>query len=137
VLLQTYHPQHPLLRALVAGGYPAFAARALEEREAAALPPFGHLALLRAEGREREAAAGLLQAAMDAGPEPPPGLMRLGPVAAPRERVGGRYRQQVLVQAAERRALHAYLSAWLPRIEALPAARRLRWSLDVDPQDLA
>ncbi|MEZ5579724.1 MAG: hypothetical protein R3F40_10160 [Candidatus Competibacteraceae bacterium] len=49
VIIQTHHPDHPLLHVLVSQGYPAFAAAALAERQAAWLPPFAHQALLRAE----------------------------------------------------------------------------------------
>src|SRR5207342_1515735 len=49
VLLQTHHPEHPLLGTLLVGGYPAVAALSLAEREAAGFPPFTHLAMLRAE----------------------------------------------------------------------------------------
>jgi primosomal protein N' (replication factor Y) len=52
------------------------------------------------------------------------------------ERRAGRYRAQLLVQAAQRRPLHTFLRAWLPEIGALPLAKRVRWSLDVDPIDL-
>ena len=54
VLLQTHHPDHPLLQILVNGGYHAFAEAELGLREAAGFPPFAHLALLRAEGRHAE-----------------------------------------------------------------------------------
>ena len=57
VLLQTHHPDHPLLGTLLNGGYPAVAALQLAEREAAAFPPYAHLALLRAEATT-EAEAG-------------------------------------------------------------------------------
>ena len=33
-------------------------------------------------------------------------------------------------------SLHAVLDAWLPQLHDLPGARRVRWSLDVDPMDL-
>ena len=60
----------------------------------------------------------------------------LGPVAAPMERRAGRHRVHLLLDAAERAPLHALLREWLPRVEALPEARRARWSLDVDPQEM-
>src|SRR5699024_8768435 len=47
VWLQTHHPEHPLLRQLLSAGYAGFADTVLEERQEVALPPFGHLALLR------------------------------------------------------------------------------------------
>jgi primosomal protein N' (replication factor Y) len=53
VLIQTAYPEHPLLQCLIQEGYEGFAARALEERRAASLPPWSHLALLRADGPVR------------------------------------------------------------------------------------
>src|ERR1044072_2446910 len=49
VLIQTEYPEHPLLKLLLAGGYEAFAAGALQEREQSEWPPFARIALLRAE----------------------------------------------------------------------------------------
>jgi primosomal protein N' (replication factor Y) len=42
----------------------------------------------------------------------------------------------LLVRAKVRRALHDFLNDWIAAIEALPTARRVRWSLDVDPLDM-
>ncbi|WP_330970548.1 helicase-related protein, partial [Lysobacter sp. A3-1-A15] len=56
VLLQTHHPDHPLLATLLSGGYGAFAEAELEQREAAGFPPFAHMAMLRAEAKQVEAA---------------------------------------------------------------------------------
>jgi primosomal protein N' (replication factor Y) len=60
----------------------------------------------------------------------------LGPVPAPMERRAGRVRAQLLLEAVSRAPLHRWLGEWLPRLEALPAARQVRWSLDVDPQEM-
>jgi primosomal protein N' (replication factor Y) len=60
----------------------------------------------------------------------------LGPVPAPMERRAGRFRAQLLVQSRQRQALHGFLDAWIERLWQLKAARKVRWSLDVDPQDL-
>lgn len=60
--VQTHHPQHPLFEALKRHDYPAFAAQQLQERAQAGLPPFSHLALLRAEARTQAAAQGFLSA---------------------------------------------------------------------------
>ena len=38
--------------------------------------------------------------------------------------------------AGERGPLHAFLAGWVAEVRALPLARRVRWSLDVDPIDL-
>ena len=47
-----------------------------------------------------------------------------------------RHHAQLLVDAAGRSVLHRFLDAWLPQVEALPEARRVRWALDVDPLEL-
>ena len=140
VIIQTRHPEHPLLRALVEDGYGAFAAATLEERRAAGFPPHARLALIRAEAPDvrhpeaflQEAAARLEAAATRSGARD---LDVLGPVPALMERRAGRYRAQLLLRAPDRRNLHRTLAAALPELDALPEARRVRWSLDVDPLD--
>ena len=136
VLLQTHHPQHPLLEALLAGGYHAFAEAELAQREAAGFPPFAHLALLRAEAQQVDATHAFLQAARAALQATDAALELHGPLPAPMPRRAGYQRAQLLVSAGERRLLHAALDAALPAIHAAPEARRVRWSLDVDPVDL-
>ncbi|KFN51775.1 hypothetical protein N790_14125, partial [Arenimonas malthae CC-JY-1] len=135
VLLQTHHPDHPLLGTLLNGGYPAVAALQLAEREAAGFPPFTHLAMLRAEAGTEAEVQGFLQearAALD-GRE---GVSVNGPMPAPMARRAGMARGQLLLEAAQRGPLHAALNAALPALHALRSARRVRWSLDVDPTDL-
>jgi primosomal protein N' (replication factor Y) len=135
VLLQTHHPDHPLLGTLLNGGYPAVAALQLAEREAAGFPPYTYLALLRAEAGTEAEVHGFLQearAALD-GRE---GLSVNGPMPAPMARRAGMARGQLLLEAAQRGPLHAALNAALPALHALRSARRVRWSLDVDPTDL-
>lgn len=138
VLIQTHHPEHPLLHVLLAEGYARFAAAALAERRAAALPPYTHLALLRAEAPAAEPPRRFLQEAAErAAAHGVRGVELLGPVPAPMERRAGRHRAQLLVQSASRSALHRLLGAWLPQLTELPLARRVRWSIDVDPMDLS
>jgi primosomal protein N' (replication factor Y) len=140
VLLQTHQPQHPLLRLLIERGWPAFSDALLAQRRATGLPPYAHLALLRAESqREGEALAflretqRLLLAAIAAGGGR---VELLGPAPAGMERRAGYFRAQLLLRSASRAALHRGIAAALPQIEALPAARRQRWSIDIDPADL-
>ncbi|MFT5174782.1 MAG: primosomal protein N' (replication factor Y) [Gammaproteobacteria bacterium] len=135
VLIQTHHPQHPLLRTLVTAGYRAFAEVALAERQASALPPFAYLALLRAEAPTRERTLDFLEQVRRIAPKTR-GVAVLGPVPAPMERRAGRMRGQLLLEASGRASLHHCLRQWIPLIEALPEARRVRWSLDVDPQEM-
>ncbi len=135
VLIQTHHPDHPLLATLVTEGYPAFAQAALAERQAAALPPYAHVALLRAEATQAGEPLGFLESVARLLP-PEPEVQLWGPVPAPMERRGGRYRAQLLLQSTQRPQLQRYLDRWLPLVEGHEAGRRVRWSLDVDPVDL-
>jgi primosomal protein N' (replication factor Y) len=137
VLIQTAHPEHALYASLKSHSYAAFAQTAIEERRAASLPPFARLALLRAESvKERGTLDFLEQARATADPIVTPAVRVFEPVTAPMPRRAGRFRAQLLVRATTRRAMHDFLDAWLPRIESLSSARRVRWSLDVDPLDL-
>ena len=134
VLLQTHHPEHPLLQTLVSGGYHAFAEAELVQREAAGFPPFAHLALLRAEARHADPPMQFLQRARSSLHDARVELH--GPLPAPMPRRAGYVRAQLLLSAPQRRDLHAALDALLPALHADPGARKLRWSLDVDPVDL-
>ncbi|MBB1087726.1 primosomal protein N' [Lysobacter sp. SG-8] len=138
VLLQTHHPGHPLLETLLGGGYPAFAEAELPQREAAGFPPATHMAMLRAEAKQVEAAESFLHLAREALAHAAPraALELNGPLPAPMPRRAGYQRMQLLLTAADRRDLHAALDAALPTLYASPEARRVRWSLDVDPVDL-
>lgn len=137
VIVQTRRPRHPLLGALAGKGYAAFAAEALAERSRVRLPPFTRLALLRADAAAAEASLGFLTAARRLAE----GLRRpeveaMGPVPAPMERRGGRYRAQLLLRSVSRASLQAFLGPWVEALDRLGGRRGLRWSLDVDPIDL-
>jgi primosomal protein N' (replication factor Y) len=134
-MIQTHHPDHPLFSCLIQQGYTAFAHTALLERQQVAFPPFTRLALLRAESKEKEEAHTFLQTAKQLAQVLQFSEVTLwGPVPAPIERQGNWYRSQLLLQANVREPLHELLDQWLP---CLPSPKKtLRWSLDVDPQDL-
>jgi primosomal protein N' (replication factor Y) (superfamily II helicase) len=141
VLLQTHHPEHPLLHTLLTGGYPAFAAEALAERRAARFPPYWHLALLRVESPQAAALDDFLAAARrllgsEVGGFGTGRVQAFGPMPAPMPLREGRLRGQLLLSATDRAALQPLLRRWVPQLHALPEARAVRWSLDVDPVDL-
>ena len=135
VWLQTHHPDNALLHTLVNGGYHAFADAELAQREAAGFPPFAHLALIRAEARQVEHANAFLATVKRAVPDASP-VECYGPMPAPMPRRAGFQRTQLLLSATQRRALHGLLDTLMPQVYPLPQARRVRWSLDVDPMDL-
>jgi primosomal protein N' (replication factor Y) len=141
VIIQSHLAEHPLLVQLTEQGYFAFADEALAERRTTALPPFSHLALLRAEAHRPGQAEAFLEQACSLAEAlrerfELSGVELLGPVPAPMERRAGRFRAQLLLQGNVRAPLHRLMSAWLPQLEQLPGGRAVRWSLDVDPIDL-
>ena len=135
VWLQTHHPDHPLLRTLLAHGYAAAAQRLLRERREANLPPYAHLALLRADAPQQTQVDEFLRAAAALAGQSD-GVSLLGPMPAPMPRRAGMQRGQLLLSADERARLHALLADWIAAVRTLREARRVRWSLDVDPIDL-
>ena len=135
VLLQTHHPEHPLLRQLLAQGYAAAAQSLLAERRQGLLPPYAHQVLLRAEATQRAVVNAFLDEACAALPAGH-GLQVAGPMPAPMPLRAGRQRGQLLLEAASRRELHVALRPWAAQLARLPSARKVRWSLDVDPVDL-
>jgi primosomal protein N' (replication factor Y) len=136
VWLQTHHPGHPLLETLLSGGYRAFADAELIQRQEAGFPPFAHLAMIRAEAKQIEHVQAFLRFTRAILAQVDPELELHGPLPAPMPRRAGFQRMQLLLSTAQRPRLQAALQAALPSIDALPEARRVRWSLDVDPIDL-
>jgi primosomal protein N' (replication factor Y) len=135
--VQTWNPQHPLYDALRRHDFAAFAATQLAERRSAGLPPFAHLALLRAEARDAAVAEAFLrearaqaQASAEAG-----GVQFYAPVPPAVAKVAGFERRQMLVESPSRAALQRLLAAFVPGLAALKLRHRgiVRWAVDVDP----
>ena len=143
--VQTWHPRHALYAALVKHDFAAFASSQLAERESAGLPPYAHLALLRAEARTPEAAESFLKAAAELAPALPgaaalmPSVLVYPPVPMAVAKVANVERMQMLVESSSRMALQRLLALWLPALHQLRRQRSgadqriLRWAVDVDP----
>ncbi|WBA08826.1 primosomal protein N' [Salinivibrio kushneri] len=140
VLLQTHHPEHNLIQSLVHKGYQAFAESALSERRQAWLPPYTFLSLFRADGHEENSVQQFLQQVrqtLAASPIQQDECHIMGPMPAAMAKRAGRYRWQLLIQAPSRKIMQQWLQVALPAIQQLPLSRKVRWSLDVEPQDLS
>ena len=140
VWVQSLQPENPALQNLVQGGYADFAAQELAIRERAGLPPARPMALIRAEAEDGPAAQSFLEslkprlagdASPGASPSPAGGIDVLGPAPAPMLRLANRFRYQLMLLAARRRALHDALQ----RLAEVTAPRPIRWAIDVDPSD--
>ncbi|WP_028535854.1 primosomal protein N' [Paludibacterium yongneupense] len=138
VLVQTQWPDHPLYQALLTHDFDGYAAQLLRERREAGFPPACHQAMLRADARTLEEAEAFLKS-VRACADAFAGEVRIsGPAPALMVRLANRERAQLVFEVGQRPALHHFLNQLQSCVEEL--ARRhghgLRWSLDVDPQEM-
>lgn len=136
VMIQTHYPDHPLLKTLLNNSYRSFAESLLIERNEAGLPPYTFMAILRSEANSLDNVEAFLSAAKSTAKTITPTPTVIGPIMAPMMRKAGRYRMQLLLQTTSRQTLNRFLSKWLSRVEGLKQTRKVRWSIDVDPQDM-
>lgn len=135
VLIQTHLPQHPLLNLLVQKGYESFAQSLLAARQAAQLPPYAHLALIRAQGRSPERVTDFLKTIKRQ--LNPSGIETLGPAPAPLGRKAGDYRMQLLLKSSTRKQLQNALTSLRDWLSLNKLNQNIRWNVDVDPVDLS
>lgn len=140
VLIQSRHTSHATLQTLSRASYAEFAESLFAERKEADMPPFAHLCLIRAEATELKDPISYLRqvAAITAKlcTEHELAANWLGPIPAPMEKRAGKYRMQLLLKSKTRPVMQNLLKRLTPAMAALKHTRHLRWSIDVDPQDL-
>ena len=136
VLVQTHQPHHPVLRQIIDEGYEVYARSALAQRREAALPPYGAMAIIRADSAQPAAALKFLgearrlllaQASSD--------LDLSYPLPAMMERRAGRYRALMVVRASQRIDIGRLLRGALSQLDELALQARVRPAIDIDPQD--
>ncbi|ANW24169.1 primosomal protein N' [Vibrio coralliilyticus] len=140
VILQTHHPEHSLLQALLTKSYRHFAETALQERKFAMLPPYSYLTLFRAEANSSQHVEAFLRQVrhtLEAHPLFDGYCQVLGPTPAPLAKRAGKHRWQLMLQTQTRPTMQKLLSSAKPAIQMLPNAKKVRWSLDIEPQDLS
>ncbi len=138
VLIQSHHPQHSVFNFLCRGSYRDFAQHALQERAAAELPPHTSLVLLRAEATERTLPLRFLNQLAAALKRTLPATVSIGgPVPALMERRIGKFRANLLLTAEDRAVLASAIRQLLAQIERMPLANKIRWTLDVDAQEIS
>ncbi|MBV1926189.1 MAG: primosomal protein N' [Rhodobacteraceae bacterium] len=131
-LLQTFQPEHPVIRAILAGDEDGFWSAEAGERRMAGVPPFGRMAGIVLSGPDVAKVFDLGNAlARNDGPLRAIGAQVYGPAPAPIARIRGRHRVRLLVKAAKGVALQEALARWLA---PFPLKGDLRLSVDIDPQ---
>ena len=129
VLIQTRHPEAPVIAALAAGDRDAFYSAETEMRREAGAPPFGRWASIiissEDDGEAREAANRLGAFRPDVAD-----CMILGPAPAPMALLRGRYRYRFLINARRSVQLQHVIRRWLTKVDH-PAGVRV--AVDIDP----
>jgi primosomal protein N' (replication factor Y) len=132
-LLQTYQPEHPVIRAILSGDEEDFWRAEAAERRHAGVPPYGRMAGIVLSSPHAQDAFDVGKAlAAKAEPLRRIGAQVFGPAPAPIARIRGRHRVRLLVKADKGAPLQPALAAWVRQIR-LPS--NLRLSIDIDPQN--
>jgi primosomal protein N' (replication factor Y) len=129
VLIQTWMPDQPVMKALAAGDRDRFLEAEAAARRSAGLPPFGRLAALIVSAGDSESADFAARALARSAPQLP-GVMVLGPAPAPLAVLRGRHRRRFLVKAGREVNLQAILRSWLARVRVQGS---VRLQVDIDP----
>lgn len=137
VLIQTRYPQHRLYQFLIRQDVEGFVHAEMEDRQNASLPPFAHMAAVRAAHADpTKAQSGLralrseLEVLVKAANID--GLV-YGPIARYPEVQAGKWRGQLLLESSSRQALHQLLGVaeqWIAENRSMDA------HVDVDPQEV-
>jgi primosomal protein N' (replication factor Y) len=134
VLLQTYNPEHPVMKALIAGDRQRFYELELEARKAAAMPPFGRLASVLVTGRDSAQVHAVCLKLQRTAPHGD-GVQVFGPAPAPISLLRGQHRMRFLLKAGRDIRPQTLLNAWLDRLGKIPSSVAVR--VDIDPQSFA
>jgi len=130
-LLQSYQPDHPVIRAIASGDSEAFYTREIEVRKMAGLPPFGRLAGIIVSGSDRRETESHARNLRNAAPHDD-AIMILGPAEAPMALIRGRFRFRILIQTGKGTDLQKWLRQWM---QIAPKTRgSIRVQIDIDPQ---
>lgn len=129
VLIQTRHPEAPVIEALASGDRDAFYAAETEARRDAGAPPFGRWAAIivssEDEAEARDSARGIGGSAPNLAD-----VMILGPAPAPLSLLRGRYRYRLLINARRSTELQRVIREWLEPLRFPPG---VRVAVDIDP----
>ncbi len=135
VLIQTQLPEHPVFAAIQAQDYRRFAQSELAERKMFAMPPYGFQTAIRADAATVAEAMQFLQhTRQELAQQLPENVFQLGPAPMLMVRLAERERAQLFLESPDRRTLHQAVAQW-QRLLQHYSNHKVRWSIDVDPQE--
>ena len=130
-MLQTFQPEHPVIRAILSGDEEGFWRAEAREREAAGVPPYGRLVGVVLSSPDVQLVFDFAgEIARKDGPLRAIGAQVFGPAPAPIARVRGRHRVRILIKAAKNAPVQKALSQWVGQFRV---PNNLRLSIDIDP----
>jgi len=131
-LLQTFQPEHPVIRAILSGDEEGFWTAEAAGRREAGVPPYGRMAgIILSSADAQEVFDFATELARRDGPVRAVGAQVFGPAPAPIARIRGRHRVRLLVKAPKGVALQAAVAQWVGQLKP-PGTLRL--AVDIDPQ---
>lgn len=134
VLVQTWHPTHPVFGYLQMGGYGGYARdHLLEQREQSGLPPFQAMAMIRADAKQGQQAWDFLERVRTLVPEV---IALTGPFPATLAKRAGYHRFWLSLQCRSRKQLQLVLAHLCDTIDTQSLAGGVSWGIDVDPVDM-
>lgn len=137
VIIQTHHPEHPMLKELLSVGYDGFAQSCLKERALMKLPPYSHMAVMRAESVKAGTPMAFLKEIQTWFGNIKEGVTCLGPIPANMEKRQGKFRAQLLIFTEQRKILQQTVHQLIHTIEHQIQPKQVRWSIDIDPQEMS
>ncbi|MEE2689159.1 MAG: primosomal protein N' [Pseudomonadota bacterium] len=129
VLLQTHHPEHPVMKALQDGARDAFMAAEAEQRKRGSWPPFGRLAAIVVSGPDESDVETFARSLALNAPQAQ-NFKVLGPAPAPLALLRGRHRRRLLVRTTRSVRIQERLRPWIASVKPLKA---VRVQVDIDP----
>ena len=131
-LLQTFQPEHPVIRAILSGDEEGFWRAEADERRQAGVPPFGRMAgIILSSPDAQEVFDFATELARRDAPVRAVGAQVFGPAPAPIARIRGRHRVRLLVKAPKGVALQGAVAQWVGQLKP---PTNLRLNVDIDPQ---
>ncbi|MFW0777763.1 MAG: replication restart helicase PriA [Rickettsiales bacterium] len=130
VYLQSFLPEHPVMKALLSGDREAFFAAELAARENAHMPPFSRLAAVIVEGTKEQQVIQTARALAAQFTSHDSRLTLLGPTPAAIYMLRGKYRYRLLIKADRKVNLPELLTDWVKNTQ-IPSSVRAK--LDMDP----
>lgn len=131
VFLQSYLPEHPVIKALVSGNREAFLAAELTARENASMPPFSRLGAIIVDGDDEGEVVKTANKLASTLNTKDYKLHLYGPAPAPLFMLRGKFRYRLLVKAARNVNLPDLMRNW---VESVTPPRNVRIKIDIDPQ---